>query len=114
MSYSPIAIKRRNVLGDLYNRCENSEEHIPVYLANKTDEPIGFADEGLGHYADAFLFHVPEEICKKLSTSHYNYGLDYEFCDQSIDRRIKLSSIMLVAKENALISRDIANSYSRK
>lgn len=114
MSYSPIAIKRRNILGDLYGRCETSEENIPVYLADKTGEPIGFADEGLGHYADAFLFHVPEEICKKISTSHYNYGLDYEFCDEAIDKKIKLTSILLIAKENALISRGIANSYTNQ
>ncbi len=61
MAYSPLAIKRRNVLGDIYNYCE-PVENLPVYLENNLEETIGFADESLGHYADAFLFHLPEDI----------------------------------------------------
>lgn len=114
MTYSPIAIKRRNILGDLYGRCEACEERIPVYLTDKTDEPIGFADEGLGHYADAFRFHVPEDICKKISTSQYNYGLDYEFCDEAINKKVRLTSILLITKENALIRRNVASTYTNQ
>lgn len=101
MAYSPLAIKRRNILGDLYNFCE-TVENIPVYLENEPSEQIGFADESLGHYADAFLFHLPEDICKKLSTGHYNYAFDYELLekDEAIEnkKRIKLNHITLVGR----------------
>ena len=43
MSYSPLAIKRSYVLGNLYNRCEISES-TPVYIDTVTDEPAGFVD----------------------------------------------------------------------
>ena len=102
MAYSPLAIKRRNILGDLYNFCD-SVENIPVFLENETDEQIGFADESLGHYADAFLFHLPEDICKKLSTGHYNYAFDYEVLENadtvSKKKSIKLNHIMLVGRK---------------
>ncbi len=102
MVYSPLAIKRRNVLGDIYKMCE-TVENVPVFLETKLDEQIGFADESLGHYADAFLFHLPEDICKKLSTGHYNYAFDYEVLENDItnnkQKRIKLNHILLVGRK---------------
>jgi hypothetical protein len=102
MAYSPLAIKRRNILGDLYNFCE-TVENIPVFLENETEEQVGFADESLGHYADAYLFHLPEDICKKLSTGHYNYAFDYELLENdesdAKQKRIKLNHIMLVGRK---------------
>ncbi len=102
MAYSPLAIKRRNILGDLYNFCE-TVENLPVFLENEMEEQIGFADESLGHYADAFLFHLPEEICKKLSTGHYNYAFDYEYLENTgtitKKKRIKLNHILLVGRK---------------
>ena len=99
MTYSPLAIKRSYVLGDLYKRCETVKS-IPVYMNDQTGELLGYADESLGHYADAFLFHLPEDICKKLSTGHYNYGFDYDFSDNIINkkRRIVLNHIFLIGK----------------
>lgn len=100
MSYSPLAIKRSYVLGDIYKHCD-SVESIPVYLNNVTGELIGHVDESMGRYADAFLFHLPEDICKKLSTGHYNYSFGYDVSyDQSDKKRhIKLNHILLVGKE---------------
>ena len=77
MTYSPLAIKRRQVLGDLYAVCDNVEM-VPVHLDNAEGEKIGYVDESLGHYADAYLFHLPEDVCKKLSTGHYIYSFDYD------------------------------------
>ncbi len=110
MSYSPLAIKRRNVLGDIYKHCY-SVESIPVYMNEVSGEALGFVDESLGIYADAFLFHLPEDICKKLSTGHYNYSFDYEVLYDQTDKKkhIKLNCIMLVAKK-ALPSRRLADS----
>ena len=60
-------------------------------------------DESLGPYADAFLFHLPEINCKKLSTGHYDFVFEFDYSNEALKsdkkRRIKLISIVLVAKE---------------
>ncbi len=101
MSYSPLAIKRRQVLGDLYAVCDPIEM-IPVHLDNADGEKIGFVDESLGHYADAYLFHLPEDVCKKLSTGHYIYSFDYDYTDPDSTgrhRRITLNYIYLTGRK---------------
>lgn len=101
MTYSPLAIKRRQVLGDLYPLCDNVEM-VPVHLESADGEKIGFADESLGHYADAYLFHLPEDVCKKLSTGHYIYSFDYDYTDSKAtgrDRRITLNCICLTGRK---------------
>jgi hypothetical protein len=100
MSYSPLAIKRRHVLGDIYNSCDTVES-IPVYMNDTSGELLGHADESMGQYADAFLFHLSEDICKKLSTGHYHYSFEYDVSYNGEDkkRHIKLNSIMLVGKQ---------------
>jgi len=101
MTFSPLAIKRRQVLGDLYAVCD-SVENVPVYLDNADGENLGFADESLGHYADAYLFHLPEDVCKKLSTGHYIYSFDYDYSDTEAtgrNRRIKLNYIFLTGRK---------------
>ncbi len=101
MSYSPLAIKRRQVLGDLYAVCD-PVEMVPVYLENADGEQIGHVDESLGHYADAYLFHLPEDVCKKLSTGHYIYSFDYDYTDPDAtgrNRRIKLNYIFLTGRK---------------
>jgi hypothetical protein len=99
MSYSPLAIKRSRVLGDIYKHCETVES-IPVYMNDTSGELLGYVDESLGHYADAFVFHLPEDICKKLSSGHFNYSFDYDVLSGKSDnkKRIKLNHIMLVGK----------------
>src|SRR5436305_14301009 len=101
MTYSPLAIKRRQVLGDLYSLCDNTET-VPVHLDNADGEKIGFADESLGHYADAYLFHLPEDVCKKMSTGHYIYSFDYDYSDPDATgrhRRVKLNCIYLTGRK---------------
>jgi hypothetical protein len=103
MTYGPIAIKRRQVLGDLYGKCDKVE-WIPVFMESSDGEALGHADESLGHYADAFLFHLPEEICKRLSTGHYNYSFNYDYTDPDASgpasqRRITLTNICLVGRK---------------
>lgn len=108
MTYSPLALKRRQVLGDLYPLCENLEM-VPVHLDNADGELIGHVDESLGHYADAYLFHLPEDVCKKLSTGHYLYSFDYDYSDPEStgrNRRIKLNYIFLTGRKvNEAVSR---------
>lgn len=102
MSYSPLAIKRLSVLGDLYNKCE-SIESIPVYLDGESGELLGHVDESLGRYADAFLFHLSEEVCKKLSTGHYTYSFDYDYSKSEVQgskKRIVLNHFILTARKN--------------
>ncbi|MGI8470445.1 MAG: hypothetical protein ACR2N3_18555 [Pyrinomonadaceae bacterium] len=96
MMYSPLSIRRRNILGDIYTKCDPITS-IPVYMETKTEEPIGFVDESLGRYSDAFVFHLPEDICKKLSTSSYQVFIDFESPDK--ENRIKLNHIILVSRQ---------------
>jgi hypothetical protein len=102
MHYSPLAIKRHYILGSFTSRCDTVTK-IPVYLDNKSGESIGYVDESLGRYADAFLFHLPEDVCKRLSTSGYDLEIDYDVYDKDGDAgerngRIKLNYIVLTAK----------------
>ena len=99
MSYSPLAIKRSRVLGDIYNRCEKIES-LPVYMNDASGELLGHVDESLGQYADAFVFHLSEDICKKLSSGHFSYGFDYDILESEAGKNghIKLNYIFLVGK----------------
>ncbi|MGI9036582.1 MAG: hypothetical protein ACR2GD_11160 [Pyrinomonadaceae bacterium] len=96
MTYSPLSIKRRNILGNIYNQCD-SINSIPVYMETKDEEPIGSVDESLGRYADAFVFHLPEDVCKKLSTGSYELFFDFDTVSKT--KRIKLNCIVLVSKQ---------------
>lgn len=100
MQYSPLAIKRRYILGNLADKCDTINK-IPVYLNDKSGEPIGYADESMGRYADAFLFHLPEDICKRLSTNGYDLEIDYDVSNaegNARNERINLNYIILTSK----------------
>jgi hypothetical protein len=102
MGYSPIAIKRSNILGSIYRQCDVIES-IPVYLNDESGEMLGYVDESMGHFADAFTFHLPETICKQLSTSHFDYAFGFDYLEQKEPtagkKRIKLNHIALVKKQ---------------
>ena len=102
MTFSPLALKRRHVLGDLYERCDNIVS-VPVYLNDTEGEILGHADESLGHYADAFLFHLPEDVCKRLSSGHYHYSFNYDYSETDAIagklRRITLTNICLTGRK---------------
>jgi hypothetical protein len=111
MSYSPLAIKRHYVLGEIYKQCDPIES-IPVYMNDQSGELLGYVDESLGHYADAFTFHLSETLCKQLSASHFDYAFGFEFSEKSdataIKKRIKLNHILLVGKK-PLFNKKIAS-----
>ena len=102
MSYSPLAIKRSYVLGEMYKQCDPIES-IPVYMNDQSGELLGHVDESMGHYADAFIFHLSETVCKQLSASHFDFAFGFEFSEHTDptvnQRRIKLNHIVLVAKK---------------
>lgn len=100
MDKNILNLKRRHVLGNLYGKCE-SIESIPVYLDALSEEPIGFADESLGRYIDAFSFHLPEAICKKLSSNGYVVAFDYDISALN-SRKYKLNHFVLVAPPSAI------------
>lgn len=108
MQHSPLAIKRRYILGNLADKCDPINQ-IPVYLNDQSGEPIGFADESLGRYADAFLFHLPEDVCKKLSTNGYDLDIDYVVINQDGNtgkERIRLNHIILISRAvNSILPR---------
>jgi hypothetical protein len=75
-----------------------------VYLAGD-QEPvlIGYADQSLGHYADAISFHLESEECKKLSTGNFAISGTYELSDpndKGAQSRVKITSIILTGRKS--------------
>lgn len=81
MPSNVLSFTRRHVLGDLHARCDTVAENVPVYLAGEEKELIGHADEGLGHYADAFTFHLPDDICKRLASGQYTFEFELDHAE---------------------------------
>ena len=102
MNYSPLAIKRSYVLGKIYSQCDPIQS-IPVYMNDQAGELLGYVDESLGHYADAFIFNLSEAVCKQLSSNHFDYAFGFEYFERAIPaaakKRIKLNHILLVKKK---------------
>jgi len=78
MKHSPVSLARRHVLGDLYAQCDALKHSVPVYLAGDEKELLGHADETLGEFSDAISFHLPDEMCRKLSSGHFSLTFDYD------------------------------------
>lgn len=97
MSFSPLSLSRRHVLGDLYLRCQAFTEQVPVYLIGDENELLGFADQSLGHYADAYTFHLADDVCKKMSAGQYTYEFDVEKSESSNGLHVK--TIFLRARQ---------------
>ncbi len=112
MSYSPLAIKRSYVLGEIYKQCD-SIESIPVFMHDKSGEMLGYVDESMGQYADAFIFHLSETVCKQLSMSHFNYAFGFEYSEETEEvaskKRIKLNHILLIGKKPLFKKKIISN-----
>ena len=96
-------MSRRHVLGGYYSRCE-AIASVPVYLEGTDGEMLGYVDQGLGHYADAFSFHLPDDVCKKLSSGYFTFAFDFSYAEaepvQAGSRKVKLNSISLIARQN--------------
>ena len=104
MTTGPISLSRRHVLGDLYSRCDVITSTVPVYLNSVDGEMLGHVDQGLGHYADAFSFHLAEDICKKLSAGFFTYAFDYKYSEEPAvvgqRKKVELIAICLIARQN--------------
>ena len=97
MALAILSLSRRHVLGNLYGRCNAVAGSIPVYLDGEEPELLGYADEGLGPYTDAFSFHLDTDSCKKLAMGQYSYSIDYAKSRIPAERgRLTLVSITLV------------------
>ena len=99
MTLAVLSISRRHVLGTLHSRCDAITGSIPVYLAGDKPELLGYADEGLGHYADAFSFHLNADLCKRLAAGQFSYDMGFDHSEPNVDGsrgRVKLTSITLV------------------
>lgn len=97
MSFSPLSISRRHVLGDLYAKCEVFTEDVPVYLLAEENELLGHADQSLGKYADAITFHLADDVCKRISAGHYTYQFDLDHSTQP--GRVIIRTIFLKARK---------------
>ncbi len=99
-----LSVSRRHVLGQLYGRCEHLEA-IPVYLEGDEENVIGQVDEGLGIYADAFVFHLEDQLCKRLAAGQYTYSFDYsegngdQMAANMSRHPIKLDRIILIPRK---------------
>jgi len=100
MEKNPLSLKRRHVLGSLYGKCENITT-IQVFLDGETEEPVGFADESLGRYVDAFSFHLPDIICKRLASNGYVVAVDYDVSLED-NKKYKINHFVLVAPPTAV------------
>src|SRR5947209_1064263 len=108
MTHSPLSMSRRHVLGTLYSRCEAITENVPVYITpaeGEDGEPTltGHVCQAPGHYADAFTFHLPDDVCKQLSAGYYSYSFEYEHVDPAVRGSrspIRISSVSLIARQN--------------
>lgn len=104
MDNQKLAVARRHVLGELYGRCEHIAT-IPVYLKGDEEEMIGFVDEGLGVYADAFVFHLNDQVCKRLAAGQYTYSFDCSSAEKDAGltsatrRSVVLDRIILVPRK---------------
>jgi hypothetical protein len=65
-------------------------------LNDESGELPGCVDEGMGHFADAFTFHLSETLCKQLSTNHFDYAFGFEYSEQkkptASKKRIKMNA----------------------
>ena len=99
MAVTVLSLARRHVLGTLYDRCDALTSSVPVYLAGDDHDLLGYMDESLGQYADAFSFHLDPESCKRLSAGQFSYTIDYLHSEPQLngDRgRVQVTSITLV------------------
>jgi hypothetical protein len=104
MTPTTLSLSRRHVLGDLNHRCDEVAGSIPVYLGSDAEPVlIGYADQSLGHYADAISFHLESDECKKLSTGNFTFSGTYEYSnprDTSSHSRVKITSITLTMRKS--------------
>jgi hypothetical protein len=97
MSIETLSFARRHVLGDMHNRCDEVES-VPVYMEGDLETQVGFADQSMGRYRDAFSFHLPADVCKKLSSGHFTFSFGYAHAkavDLFSKPRIRLTYICL-------------------
>lgn len=99
-----LTVSRRHVLGQLYPRCEHITE-IPVFMDGDEESTIGRVDEGMGVYADAFVFHLEDQMCKRLAAGQFTYSFDYsegngdQMNANLTGRPIKINRIFLVPRK---------------
>ena len=73
-----------------------------MYMEGEDRELLGFADESLGIYRDAFSFHLADDVCKRLSAGHYLYQFEVEHSDPKATdsrSRVRLVSITLQTRK---------------
>jgi hypothetical protein len=102
MTVKTVTIARSRVLGTFNSRCD-VVEMIPVFLSDDMNNQIGFVDQSMGPYADAFSFHLPEDMCKKLSTGQFTFSFGYDKAKNGANGqkpRITLNYICLNARES--------------
>ena len=104
MTPTILSLSRRHVLGDLYHRCDAITDNIPVYLTNENEPTLlGNVDQSLGHFADAFSFHLESDDCKKLSSGQFAFSVSYELSDpkeKGSQSRVKVTSITLTPRKS--------------
>ena len=100
VSVQTISIARSQVLGDFNSRCDRVEL-IPVYMSDDMETQIGFVDQSLGLYADAFSFHLPPDMCKRLSSGQFSFSFGYDKAraKEGNQSRITLNFICLTLRQ---------------
>ena len=94
MPLTTLLVSRRHVLGCYHHLCE-AIDYLPVFLSETPEDAIGYVDQTLGRYVDAFSFHLPPDICSDLSGGRFSYSFQYEKSPVENSENIKINSIHL-------------------
>ena len=97
MSTETLSFARRHVLGDLHSRCDVIDV-VPVFMGDDPATEVGFVDQSMGRYADAFSFHLPLDICKQLRSGHFSFSFGYAHAERAENGgkpRLRLTYISL-------------------
>ena len=76
MSLETVTFARRHVLGQMHSRCD-SVDMLPIFMDGDMDTQIGYVDENMGRFADAYSFHVPADVIKKLSSGQLTFSFGF-------------------------------------
>jgi hypothetical protein len=97
MLLETVTFARRHVLGEMHTRCDRVDL-LPVFMEGDMETQIGYVDENMGQFADAYSFHLPANVLKKLSSGQltFSFGFAHDKTDDTLKKpRVKLTHICL-------------------
>ena len=75
-------------------------------MSKDMDTQIGFVDQSLGRYSDALSFHLPADMCKKLSGGRFSFSFGYNKAGRKAGgakQTFRLTHICLTEREPVFV-----------